>query len=77
VNQFRRITRAYAQQISELSLAPLLPQRKQQIRLVVITLDEVFIHSIEYLIDFTIIEIQEPLDLILETPANNDFLEEE
>jgi hypothetical protein len=49
---------------------------------VVSTPDEVFIHSIEDLIDFTITEIQEPLDLIPETPAvdvsePNKFLEEE
>jgi len=46
------------------------------------TTDEVFVHSVEYLIDFVITEIQEPLDLIPETPADdifepNKFLEEE
>jgi hypothetical protein len=49
---------------------------------VVSTPEEFFIHSVEDLIDFAIIEIQEPLDLILETPAGNisepnDFSEEE
>jgi hypothetical protein len=49
---------------------------------VVSTPDEVFVHSVEDLIDFTITEIQEPLDLIPETPVAdvsepNDFLEEE
>jgi hypothetical protein len=64
VNQFRRITRAYALQIGTFSLAPILPQRKQQIRPVVSTPDKVFVHSVEDLIYFTITEIQEPLDLI-------------
>jgi hypothetical protein len=82
VNQFRRITRAYARQIGVLSLTPILPQRKQQSRSVVSTPDEVFLHSVEDLIDFTITEIQEPLDLIPETPADDipepdDFSEEE
>jgi hypothetical protein len=71
VNQFRRITRAYARQIDALSLAPILPQRKQQSRPVVSTPDEVFVHSVEDLIDFVITEIQEPLDLIPETPADD------
>jgi hypothetical protein len=30
VNQFRRITRAYARQIGALSLAPILPRRKNK-----------------------------------------------
>jgi hypothetical protein len=58
VNQFRRIKRAYTRQISVLSSAPIPPQRKQQRRPVVITPDEVFIHSVEDLIDFAITEIQ-------------------
>ena len=46
------------------------------------TPDKVFIHSIEDLIDFAITEIQEPLDMIPETPAvnaskPNEFSEEE
>ena len=46
------------------------------------TLDEVFVHSIENLIYFSITEIQEPLDLIPEMPSGdvsepNDFSEEE
>jgi hypothetical protein len=52
VNQFRRITRAYTRQIDALSLTPILHQRKQQRRSVVSTPDEVFVHSIEDLIDF-------------------------
>jgi hypothetical protein len=40
---------------------------------VVSTSKEVFIHSIEDLIDFAITEIQEPLDLIPETPTDNIF----
>jgi hypothetical protein len=49
---------------------------------VVSTSEEVFVHSVEDLIDFVITEIQEPLDLIPEMPADNisepnDFLEEE
>jgi hypothetical protein len=61
---------------------PILPRRKQQSRLVVITPDKFFVHYVEDLIDFAIIEIQEPLDLILETPAGdisepNDLSEEE
>jgi hypothetical protein len=82
VNQFRRITRAYARQTSALSLTPILPRRKQQSRLVVITPDEVFIHFVEDLIDFVITKIQEPLHLILEMdvddiPQPNEFSEEE
>jgi hypothetical protein len=81
VNQLRRITRAYAWKISAFSLAPILPRRKKQSRLVVSTPDEVFIHSVEELIDFTIIKIQEPFDLIPEMLAAdvsepNDFSEE-
>jgi hypothetical protein len=49
---------------------------------VVSTPDEVFVHSVEDLIDFSITKIQEPLDLIPETPAvdvsePNEFSEEE
>jgi hypothetical protein len=82
VNQFRRITRAYARQISALSLTPILPWRKQQSRPVVNTPDEVFVHSFEDLIDFGITKIQEPLDIIPEMPVGDipepdDFLEEE
>ena len=82
VNQFRRITRAYTRQIDAFSLAPILPRRKQQSRPVVSTPDEVFVHSVEDLIDFAITEIQEPLDLIHETPVDDvsepdDFSEEE
>jgi hypothetical protein len=82
VNQFRRITRAYARQIDAFPFTPILPRRKQQSRLVVSTPDKVFVHSIEDLIDFMITEIQEPLDLIPETPADdifepNDLSEEE
>ena len=46
------------------------------------TPDEVFIHSVEDLIYFTITEIMEPLDLIPKTPVSDvseldKFLEEE
>jgi hypothetical protein len=49
---------------------------------VVSTPDEVFVHSVEDLIDFMITEIQEPLDLIPETsvddiPKLDNFSEEE
>jgi hypothetical protein len=49
---------------------------------VVNTPDEVFVHTVENLIDFTITEIQDPLDLISETPADDisepdDFSKEE
>jgi hypothetical protein len=65
-----------------LSLAPILSQREKQSRPVASTPEEVFLHSVEDLIDFPITKIQEPLDLIPETPANNisepnAFLEEE
>jgi hypothetical protein len=48
----------------------------------VITPDEVFVHFIEDLLYFAITEIQEPLNLIPETPTTdvselNDFSEEE
>jgi hypothetical protein len=82
LNQFRIITRAYSRQISSLSLAPILPRRKKISRLVVDTLDQVFVHIVEDLIDFLIIEIEHPLNLILETPVGDiseldDFSEEE
>ena len=64
VNQFRRITRAYTRHIGAFSLALILHRRKKQSRLVVSTLDEVFVHSVEDLIYFTITEIEEPIDLI-------------
>jgi hypothetical protein len=46
------------------------------------TLEKFFVHSVEDLIDFSITEIQEPLDLILEMPVAtvsepNEFSEEE
>jgi hypothetical protein len=46
------------------------------------TLDEVFVHSIEDLIDFAITKIQEPLDLIpkiqaSDIPKPDEFSEEE
>jgi hypothetical protein len=46
------------------------------------TPDEVFVHSVEYLINFAITEIQEPLDLIPEMLTGyiskpNKFSEEE
>jgi hypothetical protein len=50
---------------------PILPRRKKQSRLVVSTPNEVFIHSVEDLIDFTITKIQEPLDLIPKMPASD------
>jgi len=82
VNQFRRITRAYARQIDALPFTPILPRRKQQRILVFITPVKFFVHSVEYLIDFAITKIQEPLDLILETSSDdisehNTFSEEE
>jgi hypothetical protein len=82
VNQFRRITRAYARQIGAFPFTPILPRRKQQGRPMVNTPDEVFVHSVEDLIYFTITKIQEPLDLIPETPTDdiskpNNILEEE
>jgi hypothetical protein len=82
LNQFRRITRAYARQIGALSLAPILPRRKQVRRPVVNTPNEVFVHTVEDLIDFAITEIEDPLNLIPETPADdvsepNNFSEEE
>jgi hypothetical protein len=44
LNEFIRITRAYARQIGALPLAPLLPRRKQVSRPVVDTPDQVFVH---------------------------------
>jgi hypothetical protein len=81
-NQFRRITRSYAQQINVFPLALLLPQRKQISRIVVESPDQVFWHIVEDLIDFTLTEIEHTLNLIPETPVDNfsepdDFSEEE
>jgi hypothetical protein len=82
VNQFRRITKTYAKQISAFPFTPILPRRKQQSILVVSTPEKVLVHSVEDLIDFTINKIQETLDLIPKTPAGgisraNDLSEEE
>jgi hypothetical protein len=82
LNQFRRITRAYARQINVLSLALILPRRQKKSKPVVNTLDQVFLHTIEELIDFAITEIKHPLNIIPKTPVGNvsepdDFLEEE
>jgi hypothetical protein len=35
------------------------------------TLDQVFVHTVEDLIDFALTEIEHPLNLIPETPASN------
>jgi hypothetical protein len=82
LNQFIKITRAYARQIDTLSLAPILPKRKKVSIPVVDTLDQVFVNTVEDLIDFSLIEIERPINLIPEMPANNvsepdDFFEEE
>jgi hypothetical protein len=71
LNQFRRITRAYARQIGAVTLGPLLPRRKQIRRLVVESLNRDFVHKVEDLIDFALIEIEHPLNLIPETPTDN------
>jgi hypothetical protein len=65
-----------------LPLALLLPQRKKISRLVVESPNQVFVHTIEYLIDFSLTKIEHPLNVIPETPARNfsepdDFFEEE
>ena len=82
LNQFRRITRAYDLQIGALSLAPILPRRKKISQLVVDTLNQVFVHTVEDLIDFSLTKIKHPLNIIPETPASNfsepdEFSEEE
>jgi hypothetical protein len=40
---------------------------------VVNTPDEVFMYTVEYLIDFTITKIQDPLDLIPKMPVDDFF----
>jgi hypothetical protein len=65
-----------------LSLALILPRRQKISRPVVNTPDEVFVHTVEDLIDFTITKIEHPLNLIPEMPVDNvsepdDFSEEE
>jgi len=71
LNQFKRIKRAYTQQIGSLPLSPLLPRRKQVRRLVVETPDQVFVHTLEDLIDFSLTEIEHYLNIIPETLAGN------
>jgi hypothetical protein len=71
LNQFKRITRSYARQIGALPLSPLLPHRKQERRPVVDTPDQVFFHTVEYPIDFSLNEIEQPLNLMPKTPAGN------
>jgi hypothetical protein len=82
LNQFRRITRAYAQQIRALPLAPLLPCRKKLSRPVLDTPEQDFVHTLEDLIDLSLTKIKHPLNLIPETPVGNfsepnDFYDEE
>jgi hypothetical protein len=82
LNKFRRITRAYTRQIGALSLALILPRRQKISRTMVNTLEKVFVHTIEYLIDFAITKIEHPMNLIPETPAGDvsepeDILKEE
>jgi hypothetical protein len=82
LNQFRRITKAYTRHIGAFPLAPILPRRQKISRPVVDTPDQVFMHTVEDLIDFTITKIKHPLNLIPETPSDDvfepdDFLEEE
>jgi hypothetical protein len=64
LNQFRRITRAYARQIDVFPLALLLPRRKKIRRPMVESLDPVFVHTVEDLIDFSLTKIKHPLNLI-------------
>jgi hypothetical protein len=52
-------------------LALLLPRRKQVSRPVVDTPDQVFVHTVEDLIDLSLTEIEHPLNLIPEPPADN------
>jgi len=56
-----------------LSLSPILPRIKKQRIPIFITPDEVFVHSVEDLIDFSITEIQGPFDLIPETSVDDIF----
>jgi hypothetical protein len=65
-----------------LSFSPILPQRKQVRRPVVNTPEEVFVHIVQDLVDFSLTEIEHPLDLIPETPTGDisepdNFLKEE
>jgi hypothetical protein len=71
LNQFRRITRDYAQQIRALPLSPLLPHRKQVRRPMVDTPDQVFVHTLEDLIHLSLTKIEHPLNIIPENPAGN------
>jgi hypothetical protein len=57
LNQFRRITRAYARKIGAFPLAPLLPRRKQIRRPVVESPDQFFVHTVDDLIDFSLTKI--------------------
>jgi len=71
LNQFRRITRDYARQIGALPLALLLPRIKKVRIILVDTPDQVFLHTVEDLINFSLVEIEHPLNLIPETLADN------
>jgi hypothetical protein len=56
--------------------------QKQVSRPVVDTPDQVFVYTVEYLIDFSLTKIEHPLNIIPETPADNysepdDFFDEE
>jgi hypothetical protein len=73
LNQFIRIIRAYTRQIGSFPLALLLPHRKQVGRPVVDTLDQGFVHIVEDLIYFSLTKIEQPLNLLLETPIGNYF----
>jgi hypothetical protein len=71
LNQFRRITRAYTRQIGALPLALLLPRRKKISRPVVESPGQVFMHTVEDLIDFSLIKIEHPLNLIPKITVDN------
>jgi hypothetical protein len=82
LNQFRIITRAYARQIGALPLALLLPHTKKVSRPVVDTPDQVFVHTVEDLIYFSLTKIEYRLYLILEVTFGNysepnNFFDEE
>jgi hypothetical protein len=47
----------------------LLPRRRRTINPVVSTPEHTFVHTIEYLVDFSLIEIEKPLGLIPNTPV--------
>jgi hypothetical protein len=68
-NTFKRISRAYSRKIGALPTTPLLPRRRRPVRPVVSTCELTLVHTVKDLVDFSLLKIEEPFDLIPNTPT--------